>query len=738
MSVRSVLAVLVLLVAAALSRQAGAYPASAFVGGKADHLVDETGALDLQAIRAASPGALFTGSNGSMASRGVAKSAGAAFWLRLRIIELSGAPAGAWVLSFNETRARHATLFVQRPDGETRKYYWNRLPGRETEPEPIRFPIFTLKADELSGSTIYLRIETPSSMRANLWLQPTISFTDGYSRDNLMFGLLIGLIFAVAVYLAAIGIAVQSAALGWLSGISIAYVAYVVGDQSFIDTMIGARGFLLSSMLSFPSIFFLYACALAFVRSYLRIDEHYPRIARIIGVLVVLNFILAAVAIYDVVTPARTLRPVSSQIGLLNLGTLIFLMAATLLRDWRRACVFALCFLPAVSGGLVRLLPDTTGIETAPSVLYFNYYGIALSLVAFAVLTSIDIGARQQRARQALQTSELRLRDYASAANDWFWETDTDGRLNFISPAMAAVVDRQPRAEFSDRWAALQSALAGRQAFRRLQLIVENTGKRMVLELSGKPILDPAGAFVGFRGTANDVTAAQEQAEAQAQQQKMAAIGQLAGGVAHEINNLLHPILNLTRHAYNAPEATAAMRKHLGMVMDSARRAGDIVVQILGTARSARKSTTARLGVALESAIEAVMPLVPKETAFTVQLLSRDGPVIPESDAFQVVSNLVLNAAHAGTAAASIELAYRYRPAEKLYELSVRDDGKGMDEDTLRRASEPFFTTKPAGDGAGLGLSIVQGVVKSWGGEIEIASRPDQGTTVTITLPAGD
>jgi hypothetical protein len=228
-------------------------------------------------------------------------------------------------------------------------------------------------------------------------------------------------------------------------------------------------------------------------------------------------------------------------------------------------------------------------------------------------------------------------------------------------------------------------------------------------------------------------------------------VGQLAGGVAHDFNNLLAAILNYAAMLREDLDAGSAAQEDLAEIEDAARRGARLVKQLLhfskGELTSATPLNPNEVVTALRSMLHHSMgrhvrlrcELDPACAAITVDV----------THAEQVVVNLVLNARDAlettgGTVTvttANVELSPAEAAERKLepgsyVRLSVADDGGGMDEQTAARALEPFFTTKEAGVGTGLGLATVAGIVSQAHGWVTIESIPGAGTTVSVHLPA--
>jgi two-component system NtrC family sensor kinase len=237
------------------------------------------------------------------------------------------------------------------------------------------------------------------------------------------------------------------------------------------------------------------------------------------------------------------------------------------------------------------------------------------------------------------------------------------------------------------------------------------------------------------------------------QSEKMSAIGQLAAGVAHELNNPLGGILGyaqftLEKLQKNVPEKTTAKEiqsytRYLTDIEVQARRCKTIVQNLLRFSRSSRTVDFEEVDV--NKAIEETVSFVEHQLHLNqIELDIALAPGLPRIQGNvghlqQVFTNLIINAMHASTANSVIRVATRFSPALGEFggavEVMVIDHGCGIEEENLKKIFEPFFTTKEIGKGTGLGLSVSYGIIKEHGGEITVTSTPNMGTTFTIILP---
>jgi PAS domain S-box-containing protein len=235
------------------------------------------------------------------------------------------------------------------------------------------------------------------------------------------------------------------------------------------------------------------------------------------------------------------------------------------------------------------------------------------------------------------------------------------------------------------------------------------------------------------------------------QAQKMEAVGRLAGGVAHDFNNILGVIIGYSEFALRNEACDSELREHLESMRTAALRGADLTRQLLAFAR---KQTVQPRKLDLNESVGAMLKLLGRLAGEQIAVhwhpLNRPLPIqIDPSQFDQLLANLIVNArdAMAGSGAITIGTAFEFVDNERglllgkdhqpgsFAILSVADSGCGMDEETLSHIFEPFFTTKPEGQGTGLGLATVHGIVHQNGGFVTAESEPGRGTTFRIYLP---
>ena len=288
-----------------------------------------------------------------------------------------------------------------------------------------------------------------------------------------------------------------------------------------------------------------------------------------------------------------------------------------------------------------------------------------------------------------------------------------------------------------------------RDSYRREAAFVTKDGTTVVAQLATALVRDADGKPGYLIGMAEDVTEQRQLEEQLRQSQKLEAIGRLAGGVAHDFNNMLTAIGGYTALALEHAPSGTALHDDLEEIRKATDRAALLTRQLLAFSR--KQVLLPELlnlnGIVLE--LETMLrPLIGEDVVLTTHLDPALGPIEADpGQLHQVVMNLVVNARDAmpnggrvSIVTANSEVAENEDAIEpgRYVTLTVRDTGDGIDEGTLRQIFEPFFTTKGAGKGTGLGLATVYGIVKQSGGYVAVDSELGVGSAFTIYLRRAD
>jgi PAS domain S-box-containing protein len=401
--------------------------------------------------------------------------------------------------------------------------------------------------------------------------------------------------------------------------------------------------------------------------------------------------------------------------------------------------------------------------------------GVVL-LGGFGIAAIVSQLRRVETGERALRQSEERYALALEGANEghWDWEIGPD-RL-YLSPklrllhGLSAETSVDSRAEWQAQvplhpddaprlQAAVEAHLAGQTKQYELEYRIRHPdGNWHWLLARGRCLRNERGEPERFVGSAIDISenkqaqAEKERLEQQLRQsQKMEAVGTLAGGIAHDFNNILGAIVGYGELAQQkAPEGTP-LRRYLDSLMHAAERARTLVDRILGFSRSgAAEHVPVNVQEAVEEALELLRASLPQNVGLKAELKAANLAVIGDATRLhQVIMNLCTNAVQAmqpagGTLSVGLERVNLEAPRTfsrgqltqgSYLRFTVSDSGCGIPPELIDRIFEPFFTTKRLGEGTGLGLSLVHGIVADLHGVIDLDTAVGRGTTFSIWLP---
>lgn len=330
---------------------------------------------------------------------------------------------------------------------------------------------------------------------------------------------------------------------------------------------------------------------------------------------------------------------------------------------------------------------------------------------------------------------------------------DLDGRLTFVSPRIQDVLGRSAqdligrvlwaqihRDDAAELAGAFRKLANGELAHAQLEYRTKHAdGTWRMLRASASPLFDASGKINGVVASARDVTETRAAEKQQLQKEKLAAMGEMMAGVAHELNNPLTAILGIS-DLMRERAADDATRRQVEIVLKQARRAAGIVQNLLAFSRpSALASKKLRPEQVIKQVIDQQQASL-RQKNVTIQLEAPEG--LPAVDADprllqQVFVNLIVNAEQAissrrdhGTLRIAVEA------ADGKIAFVFADDGPGISPENLAKIFDPFFTTKRPGGGTGLGLTICQAIVKEHGGTMAVQSTPEAGAEFRVILPA--
>jgi PAS domain S-box-containing protein len=393
-------------------------------------------------------------------------------------------------------------------------------------------------------------------------------------------------------------------------------------------------------------------------------------------------------------------------------------------------------------------------------VPFLNHAGKPVQYVAIRA----DI-TEKKLAEEALRASEERFRQLAENINEVFWITDPRMEtVHYVSPAYETIWGRpcanlyvSPRDWFEaihpDDQARLRQAIAGLPAggaYNETYRILRPDGTTRWIHDRGFPVRDEKGEVYRLVGTATDITERKNLERQFLQAQRMEAIGTLAGGIAHDLNNILAPML-MAAGLLKGKLTDKHDLDILSMVELGAQRGASIIRQLLTFSRGVEgERVSVEVRHLAKEMIHIMQETFPRNIEIVQNVPSRLWAVVADATQLhQVLMNLCVNARDAmpdggkltieaqnlQVDAGSAKLLSVPAPGPYVV-LTVKDTGSGIRPDLLPRIFDPFFTTKGVGKGTGLGLSTVLGIAKSHGGSVTVYSEPGRGTAFKVFLPA--
>ena len=264
------------------------------------------------------------------------------------------------------------------------------------------------------------------------------------------------------------------------------------------------------------------------------------------------------------------------------------------------------------------------------------------------------------------------------------------------------------------------------------------TDERRHVLLSSTAHKDNRGRLIGHEGIVKDITHRKNMELQLIQADKLASIGQLASGVAHEINNPMGLILGYTQLMIRGESTGVEQAEDLKTIEKHVRNCKAIVQALLNFARKTEtRWTRIRINETIQSVVDVIQHPFELDNIRTSVSFADDIPVVSgDSEKLkQVFMNLLMNARQAISGEGQIAVTTNYDPGAGTVFVGVEDTGAGIDPRILGKIFDPFFTTKPTGQGTGLGLSVSYGIIKEHNGEISVQSEPGWGAVFTVALP---
>ena len=407
--------------------------------------------------------------------------------------------------------------------------------------------------------------------------------------------------------------------------------------------------------------------------------------------------------------------------------------------------------------GIISVLSRRRGLPTPDEVTALN---LASHLAAVAI--------RHQRARDAAEASEARFREIAEFTNDWLWETDADLRVVHLSERFFETTGLEPELYYgrptrenvhpagteAERARQIDDIRARRPLRNILVYVDRPDGGRAFYRVSGRPMLDEAGAFVGYRGGATDVTdriqAERQLAEAkEAAERASRAKSEFLAAMSHELRTPLNAVLGFAEVLSGemfGPLGNPRYREYARDIYDSGRHLLQLISDVLDLARLEAGRLELQEGeIEVPELIDEVQHMVRQQAEKAgLEMTTSIDPAVPPIRADrrrikQVLLNLLSNSIKFTEAGGRIDILVESEPETGGLVLSVRDTGIGIAADDIPRALNLFGQIEGAlarrHEGTGLGLPLSRALAELHGGSMELASAPGKGTRVSILLP---
>ena len=395
-------------------------------------------------------------------------------------------------------------------------------------------------------------------------------------------------------------------------------------------------------------------------------------------------------------------------------------------------------------------------------------FEVWVRLFVFVTIVAFSVFASEMIRRQRDTEEEIR---YAHEELDQIFSTSTDGillvdenfnivRFNDMYCTLAGM--SRDEVEVKKCYEVISSRLChtsectltriinGEQYIKYDVKKVRKDSARLICTVTATPFRDQSGNVVGILENIRDITQQKQLEEQLIHSQKMEAVGQLAGGVAHDFNNMLAAIVGYGNVIKLKMDEKSPLQTHVSSILRVSEKAADLTRSLLAFGRKQDMvMEPSNLNVIISDMEKLVPLLLGEDIKLRISRADRKIRVMADAGQIeQVLMNLSINARDAmpegGELLLRTDIAVVDEGRAKVLDMvtpgkyaliEVGDTGCGMDSETLDRIFEPFFTTKEVGKGSGLGLSMVYGIIKQHNGYINVYSEPDKGTTFRIYLP---
>ncbi len=365
--------------------------------------------------------------------------------------------------------------------------------------------------------------------------------------------------------------------------------------------------------------------------------------------------------------------------------------------------------------------------------------------------------------RKKTEEERLRLAVIVEQTDETVMIFDVDGKIDYVNPAMMHLTGFSREELIGKNVGDLNGNIKMTEEVRRIinsgkvwqghVSIGVKDGSSCEMDVRISPVKGNQGNIVSFVSVGRDITKELMLEEQLRQTQKLEAIGTLAGGIAHDFNNILSAVIGFTELSLIEVNEENSAYNSMGEVLKAGYRARDLVKQILTFSRQSEQETgPLKISPIAKEALKLLRASLPTTIEMREDIMSNSIVIADPTQIHQVIMNLCVNAGHAMQPRggvldvslldvdlddASLSSQTGIVPGRYVC-MKISDTGCGISSEIQKRIFEPFFTTKEKNVGTGMGLSVVHGIVSSYGGEILVSSEPGKGTVFTIYLPASE
>ncbi len=685
-----------------------------------------------------------------------------AFWVRFTIKNSS--PQADYYLEAAFPYLDRVDIYIPASGKYIQKTSGDHFPfhTREIQYRNFVFPIPIPKGEQ----TYYMRFD--SILGDNLILPITLWTCTGFAEmvnfGQTVIGIYYGCMFLMLIYSLFFFVTLREKNYLYHIWAILGFVLFQACEDGLATEYLWPDNFWLTNYSSFFIAMFGVMGMLQFTRTFLNTPQLMPKLDKLIIGLLYTHIIYPVILLFVILLQPTLPAIVPTIIPVLATCTFVLFLVSGLIclkKNFRPAGYFLMAD-TALLSGLVLVMLRITGV--LPVVL-LTQYGAQMGSVLCIMLLLLGLVDKINITKQEREEYLHKIYSLINSSRDLIFLKDTNLCYQIANREHEAVFhvkvddiigktdhDFMPEAE------AVKCLKSDMEALHSGYVSAEERIADRNFHVVKHKVLDAKNNIQGIAAVIRDITdqkkiesEKRELNERLQQAQRLESIGTLAGGIAHDFNNILYAAIGFTELAYDEVPKGSEAAQCLQNVMVSHKRGVDLINQILTFSRQYKQDPRPiRLQPVIKEALNLIRKIIPTNIEIRQNINEECGLIMADvTQILQVVMNLCTNAYHAmqvkgGVITIRLENAkvgmnqndtgIALAPGDYI-QLEVSDTGKGMEPAVLNRIFEPFFTTKDVGKGTGLGLAMVHGIVKEYGGVIHVESRPDQGTAFHLFFP---